>query len=93
MNEVLVGIDSITANRGSGGLIIASNDEQQFIDSDKNFTDRELLSYSYGIIPMEGRDAFIAFAKPKMACPIAEQTLQTRSLLCQNVSVLLLLCI
>ena len=70
MNEVLADIDNITANRGGGNdIIVASNDQQQFIDSDKNFTDRELLAYSYGIIPMEGRDAFIAFAKPKMVCP------------------------
>jgi len=70
MNEVLADIDNITANTGRNDLIVASNDQQQqFIDSDKNFTDRELLTYSYGIIPMEGRDAFIAFAKPKMACP------------------------
>ena len=69
MNEVLADVDNITANRGRNDLIVASNDQQQFIDSDKNFTDRELLAYSYGIIPMEGRDAFIAFAKPKMVCP------------------------
>jgi hypothetical protein len=69
MNEVIADIDDITANSGSNDVIVDSNDQQEFIDSDKNFTDRELLTYSYGIIPMQGRDAFIAFAKPKMACP------------------------
>jgi hypothetical protein len=70
VNEVLADIDDdITANRGSNDVSVDSNDQQQLVDSDKNFTDRELLTYSYGIIPMHGREAFIAFAKPKMACP------------------------
>jgi hypothetical protein len=34
-----------------------------------SITDRELLIHNYGIIPMDGRDAFIAFAKPKLPCP------------------------
>jgi hypothetical protein len=74
MSEVLADIDdSVSANRGSGddddAVVVASADEQQIIDSDKNITDRELLAYNYGIIPMDGRDAFIAFAKPKLPCP------------------------
>jgi hypothetical protein len=72
MSEVLADIDSISANRGGDGddaVVVASSDEQQVIDSDKNVTDRELLTYNYGIIPMDGRDAFIAFAKPKLPCP------------------------
>ncbi len=43
--------------------------QHHFIDSNENVTDREILTYNYGIIPMDGRDAFIAFAKPKKACP------------------------
>jgi hypothetical protein len=39
------------------------------IRPDYRLTDRELLTYSYGIIPMDGRDGFIAFAKPKTSCP------------------------
>lgn len=39
------------------------------IDPNRHFTDRELLTNSYGIVPMDGRDAFIAFAKPKHLCP------------------------
>lgn len=70
MSEVLADIDSVSANRGGDdAFIVASADEQQIIDSDMNITDRELLTYSYGIIPMDGRDAFIAFAKPKLPCP------------------------
>jgi hypothetical protein len=69
MSDVLADIDSISANRAGSDLSVALVDQQQFIDSDMNVTDRELLTYSYGIIPMEGRNAFIAFAKPKLACP------------------------
>jgi hypothetical protein len=71
MSEVLADIDySVSANRGGDdAAVVTSADKQQIIDSDKNVTDRELLTYSYGIIPMDGRDAFIAFAKPKLPCP------------------------
>lgn len=76
MSEVLAEIDNISSNRGKGhgdddddAVVAASADEQQIIDSDKSITDRELLIHNYGIIPMDGRDAFIAFAKPKLPCP------------------------
>lgn len=77
MSEVLAEIDNISSNRGKGhgddddddAVVGASTDEQQIIDSDKSITDRELLIHNYGIIPMDGRDAFIAFAKPKLPCP------------------------
>ncbi len=73
MSEVLAEIDNISSNRGKGhdddAVVGASADEQQIIDSDKSITDRELLIHNYGIIPMDGRDAFIAFAKPKLPCP------------------------
>jgi hypothetical protein len=70
MSEVLADIDGVSSNEGEGDdAVVASAYEQQIIDSDKNITDRELLTYNYGIIPMDGRDAFIAFAKPKLPCP------------------------
>lgn len=73
MSEVLADIGSASANRGgndaAAAFVVASADEPQIIDSDMNVTDRELLTYNYGIIPMDGRDAFIAFAKPKLPCP------------------------
>jgi hypothetical protein len=68
MNEVLADIDIVTANSNYESAV-APAAQPQIIDSDSNLTDRELLTYSYGIIPMDGRDAFIAFAKPKLPCP------------------------
>jgi hypothetical protein len=79
MSEVLAEFDNTNSGRGGGGddgnnnnnsnyAVIASVNEQQILDPDKNLTDRELLTYNYGVIPMDGRDAFIAFAKPKMPC-------------------------
>jgi hypothetical protein len=74
MSQVLADIDSVTAKTGSSGSDddVASKafaKEQQVINSGMIITDRELLTYSYGIIPMVGREAFIAFAKPKLPCP------------------------
>ena len=71
MSEVLADIDdSITANGADDDdAVVSSTDKLQIIDAEKKLTDRELLAYSYGIIPMDGRDAFIAFAKPKLPCP------------------------
>lgn len=58
MTEVL---GSITQERSDTTI-------QETISHDYHPTDRELLSFNYGIIPMDGRDAFIAFAKPKLLC-------------------------
>jgi hypothetical protein len=60
-----------SANRDDkiNSIIDTAFDQQYFINYDRNITDREILTHNYGIIPMEGRDAFIAFAKPKNACP------------------------
>ena len=70
MSEVLADIDdSVTANGADDDAVVSSTDKLQIIDAEKKLTDRELLAYSYGIIPMDGRDAFIAFAKPKLPCP------------------------
>lgn len=41
---------------------------QEIISHNYHPTERELLSFSYGIIPMDGRDAFIVFAKPRQSC-------------------------
>lgn len=70
MSEVLADVDdSVTANGANDDVVVSSTDKLQIIDAEKKLTDRELLAYSYGIIPMDGRDAFIAFAKPKLPCP------------------------
>ena len=68
MSEVLADIDNATAYNGKD-VRVAPSALPEIVDTDKNFTDRELLTYGYGIIPMDGRDAFIAFAKPKVSCP------------------------
>jgi hypothetical protein len=68
MSEVLADIDNATAYSGED-VRVAPSALPEIVDTDKNFTDRELLTYGYGIIPMDGRDAFIAFAKPKVPCP------------------------
>jgi hypothetical protein len=68
MSEVLADIDNATAYNGED-VRVAPSALPEIVDTDKNFTDRELLTYGYGIIPMDGRDAFIAFAKPKVSCP------------------------
>jgi hypothetical protein len=68
MSEVLADIDNAIAYN-SEDVVVAPSALPQIVDNDKNFTDRELLTYGYGIIPMDGRDAFIAFAKPKVSCP------------------------
>jgi hypothetical protein len=71
MSKVLADIDgSVTADGADDDdAVVSSTDKLQIIDAEKKLTDRELLAYSYGIIPMDGRDAFIAFAKPKLPCP------------------------
>jgi hypothetical protein len=68
MSEALADMDNAIAYRGDN-IFQGPTAYLQISDNDKNFTDRELLTYSYGIIPMDGRDAFIAFAKPKSSCP------------------------
>lgn len=75
MTEVLADIDSAIAF-GHEDSVATMDQKQEVINFDddsnnnNNFTDRELLtSYNYGIIPMDGRDGFIAFAKPKLPCP------------------------
>ncbi len=77
MTEVLADIDdSISYGKHEGDHLRQATIQQEqeyqqgsFINSNYCTTDRELLTYGYGIIPMDGRDAFIAFAKPKLPCP------------------------
>ena len=71
MTEVLGNIEAHAgANNEHDDNSVMDNayEQQYFIDYDRQITDREILTYNYGIIPMDGRDAFIAFAKPKYAC-------------------------
>jgi hypothetical protein len=68
MSEVLADIDN-AAMYNSNEVAVGPSVQPQTAGTSKSFTDRELLTYNYGIIPMDGRDAFIAFAKPKMSCP------------------------
>jgi hypothetical protein len=65
MTEVLADLDDVAPSVDD----VVVRFQPQDINSDQNLTDRELLTYSYGIIPMDGRDAFVAFAKQKMQCP------------------------
>jgi len=72
MTELMA--DAKTAPSGNRDDKDSSNidnayEQQYFINYDRKITDREILTHDYGIIPMDGRDAFIAFAKPKNACP------------------------
>lgn len=70
MTDVLSDInENLTANKAGDDAVVTSINQLQIIDSEMKLTDRELLTYNYGIIPMDGRDAFIAFAKPKLPCP------------------------
>jgi hypothetical protein len=76
MTEVLGDMDNATTSHNNTDYRYAATtqreqkEEQPFIISpDYRLTDRELLTYSYGIIPMDGRDGFIAFAKPRTPCP------------------------
>jgi hypothetical protein len=68
LSEVLADIDN-AAVYNSDEVAVGPSVQPQTAGTSKSFTDRELLTYNYGIIPMDGRDAFIAFAKPKMSCP------------------------
>jgi hypothetical protein len=76
MTEVLGNMDNATTSHNNTDYRYAATtqreqkEEQPFIiGPDYRLTDRELLTYSYGIIPMDGRDGFIAFAKPRTPCP------------------------
>jgi hypothetical protein len=63
MSDILV--DSTTITKDS-----ANNNVTMTLDSKIHSTDREILELGYGILPMDGRNSFIAFAKPIRNCPI-----------------------
>jgi len=46
-----------------------NNNITMTLDSKIHSTDREILELGYGILPMDGRNGFIAFAKPIRNCP------------------------
>lgn len=63
MSDILA--DSTTITKDS-----ANNNITMTLDSKIHSTDREILELGYGILPMDGRNGFIAFAKPIRNCPI-----------------------
>lgn len=72
MSEVLAGIKTganINKDQKHSPDIDVIYDQQYLINYGTQITDREVLTCNYGVIPMDGRDAFIAFAKPMNACP------------------------
>ena len=76
MTEVLADMDNAATSDNKiydHHTSTSQRDQKQeplfIVDPNDHFTDRELLTNSYGIIPMDGRDAFIAFAKPRHPCP------------------------
>jgi hypothetical protein len=62
MSDILA--DSTTIKKDS-----ANNNITMTLDSKIHSTDREILELGYGILPMDGRNGFIAFAKPIRNCP------------------------
>lgn len=63
MSDILA--DSTTITKDS-----VNNNITMTLDSKIHSTDREILELGYGILPMDGRNGFIAFAKPIRNCPI-----------------------
>ena len=65
MSDVLANLTTattITKESAANNIIINFN-------SKIHPTDREILELGYGILPMDGREGFIAFAKPIQDCP------------------------
>ena len=63
MSDILANSTTITKESANNNITIS-------LDSKIHSTDRELLELGYGILPMDGRNGFIAFAKPIRNCPI-----------------------
>ena len=63
MSDILADSTTITKDSADNNITIT-------LDSKIHSTDREILELGYGILPMDGRNGFIAFAKPKRNCPI-----------------------
>lgn len=62
MSDILANSTTITKESANNNITIS-------LDSKIHSTDRELLELGYGILPMDGRNGFIAFAKPIRNCP------------------------
>jgi hypothetical protein len=62
MSDILTNSTTITKESANNNITIS-------LDSKIHSTDRELLELGYGILPMDGRNGFIAFAKPIRNCP------------------------
>ena len=63
MSDILADSTTITKDSADNNITIT-------LDSKIHSTDREILELGYGILPMDGRNGFIAFAKPIRNCPI-----------------------
>jgi len=46
-----------------------NNNRAVSLDSKSHLTERQILELGYGVLPMDGRDGFIVFAKPLHSCP------------------------
>jgi hypothetical protein len=62
MSDILADSTTITKDSANNNITIT-------LDSKIHSTDREILELGYGILPMDGRNGFIAFAKPIRNCP------------------------
>jgi hypothetical protein len=62
MSDILADSTTITKYSANNNITIT-------LDSKIHSTDREILELGYGILPMDGRNGFIAFAKPIRNCP------------------------
>lgn len=63
MNDILANSTTMTKEYADNNITIS-------LDSKIHSTEREILELGYGILPMDGRNGFIAFAKPIRNCPI-----------------------
>lgn len=63
MSDILADSTTITKDSANNNNITIT------LDSKIHSTDREILELGYGILPMDGRNGFIAFAKPIRNCP------------------------
>jgi hypothetical protein len=63
MSDIIANSTTITKESANNNITIS-------LDSKIHSTDREILELGYGILPMDGRNGFIAFAKPIRNCPI-----------------------
>ena len=62
MSDILANSTTMTKESTNNNISIT-------LDSKIHSTDREILELGYGILPMDGRNGFIAFAKPIRNCP------------------------